>query len=117
MTVSTRSGRLRLRPLSLSVGRIRLALRAGCWALSVACFQLSVFALSVFELITITDHHSLIFPPLTGGASSLRPLLPHVRPPGWNASRFETLLADLSQTPQDLHHAPPSQNSSSFSRL
>ena len=33
------------------------------------------------------------------------------------SSRFQTLLADLSQTSQALHHAPPSQKSFSFSHL
>src|SRR6266566_2467032 len=33
------------------------------------------------------------------------------------SSRFQTLLADLSQTSQGLHHAPPSQKSFSFSHL
>src|SRR5213596_4342891 len=33
------------------------------------------------------------------------------------SSRFQTLLADLSQTSQGLHHAPPSQKSFSFSPL
>src|SRR5438034_7391435 len=33
------------------------------------------------------------------------------------SSRFQTLLADLSQTSQGLHHAPPSQKSFSYSPL
>src|SRR6266403_5652332 len=33
------------------------------------------------------------------------------------SSRFQTLLADLSQTSPGLHHAPPSQKSFSFSPL
>src|SRR6266404_1153370 len=48
-----------------------------------------------------------------GRGDALRPL--DVTPS--RSSRFQTLLADLSQTSQGLHHAPPSQKSFSFSPL